>query len=95
MAGKEVLLIAKGRVQGVGYRWFVKDRADKLGIKGYVMNLANGDVEILAQADEDKIKEFMREINAKQDFGPYVEKLVILSEKEAKAPYKGFFIRRE
>jgi len=41
-------MIVKGRVQGVGFRWFVQQRAEKFGVSGYVKNLDNGDVGIEA-----------------------------------------------
>ena len=38
----------RGRVQGVGFRWFVESEAHKLGIAGWVRNASNGAVELLA-----------------------------------------------
>ena len=38
--------IVKGRVQGVGYRYFVIHVAREIGLKGYVKNLMDGDVEV-------------------------------------------------
>jgi len=38
-----------GRVQGVGFRYFVKTQADQLKLKGYAKNLSNGQVEIILQ----------------------------------------------
>ena len=38
-----------GRVQGVGFRYFVIENAVSLGLRGYVRNESNGDVEVLAQ----------------------------------------------
>lgn len=43
---KHYKIVAKGKVQGVGYRNFTKLQADKRGYIGTVRNLENGDVEI-------------------------------------------------
>ncbi len=40
--------IVKGRVQGVGFRWFVEREANQLGLKGWVRNNLDGSVEVLA-----------------------------------------------
>lgn len=48
---KKVKINVRGRVQGVGFRFFTYQQAQKLGLVGYVRNLDNGDVEIIAQGD--------------------------------------------
>jgi acylphosphatase len=40
--------VVTGRVQGVGFRWFVENEASKLGIAGWVRNREDGCVEVLA-----------------------------------------------
>jgi len=50
--------IFKGRVQGVGFRFFTTKNAKDLNIVGSVKNLANGDVEIFAKGEENKIDHF-------------------------------------
>ena len=50
-----VKLIVTGRVQGVGFRWHAQRAADKLGVRGYVRNLPNSDVEIVAQGSDEQV----------------------------------------
>ncbi len=47
--------IVRGRVQGVGFRWFVEREAHILGLTGWVRNNADGSVEVLAQGTHDQL----------------------------------------
>ena len=47
--------LVRGRVQGVGFRWFVEREAHLLGIAGWVRNNHDGSVEILAQGTRDQL----------------------------------------
>ncbi len=40
--------VISGRVQGVGFRWFVEREAAQIGVTGWVRNRENGDVEVMA-----------------------------------------------
>jgi acylphosphatase len=44
-----------GRVQGVGFRYFVQDHAAVEGVHGYVRNLPDGRVEALVEGDEESV----------------------------------------
>lgn len=52
MANKQVHIFYSGRVQGVGFRFTAEDIALGLGVVGWVKNLSDGRVEILAEGDE-------------------------------------------
>ena len=45
---KQIEAIVSGKVQGVSFRMHAQRKAQQLGVKGYVKNLSNGDVEIVA-----------------------------------------------
>jgi acylphosphatase len=49
----------RGRVQGVGFRWFVRQRAQSLALAGWVKNLGSGGVEIVASGTEPAIDELL------------------------------------
>ena len=44
-------IFVQGRVQGVGFRWWVRSRALELGLVGFARNLPDGRVEVLAQGE--------------------------------------------
>lgn len=56
---KTVRLIIKGKVQGVFYRATAKDVADLTGVKGWVRNLPDNNVEITATASEETLQKFI------------------------------------
>jgi acylphosphatase len=57
-----VCILISGLVQGVGYRYFVLRAARRLGIVGYVKNLYDGDVEIMAEGESGPLNELIEEI---------------------------------
>ena len=50
--------VIAGRVQGVGFRWFTYDAAAREGLHGWVRNLADGSVEVVAEGDQASIDGF-------------------------------------
>jgi acylphosphatase len=49
--------LVRGRVQGVGFRWFVHREASELELKGWVRNTEGGDVEVVAAGDPEGLIE--------------------------------------
>ena len=60
---KQIKIKVSGRVQGVGFRFFTYQQAQKFGLFGYVKNLDNGDVEILVQGDSLQVTNFTQWLN--------------------------------
>ena len=60
---KRAHIIVSGVVQGVSFRRFTEDNALKLGLKGYVKNLPNGDVEALVEGHESSINQLIKKLN--------------------------------
>jgi acylphosphatase len=59
MGLKQVQLSVRGRVQGVFFRASTQREAKRLGLTGWVKNRPDGSVEILAEGDEDGLKELI------------------------------------
>ncbi len=53
---REIHLLIRGRVQGVGFRWFVRERARRLGLAGWVRNRSDGTVELAAWGSDDALE---------------------------------------
>ncbi len=57
---KRLHAIVFGLVQGVGYRYFVWTRAQQFGLSGFVKNLEDGSVEIVAEGEQKELEEFLQ-----------------------------------
>jgi acylphosphatase len=55
--------VVKGRVQGVGFRWFVHREAAELGLRGWVRNTDSGNVELVASGNETQLAELKQALN--------------------------------
>ncbi len=87
MAARHVIFI--GRVQGVGFRFTAHRMAQRYQITGYVRNLPDGTVEMLAQGPAQDIDDCIQDI--KENFGNYLRETRIL-EIPTDPKYKDFRI---
>lgn len=85
-------LRVRGRVQGVGFRYFVLRRAEELGVEGWVRNRTDGTVEALVWADEATMNVFVGAVRQGPRWG-LVERLDVTVEPDGGEAPAGFAIR--
>ncbi len=76
--------LIQGRVQGVGFRWFVQREAGELDLRGWVRNTEDGDVEVVAAGDAGNLDELRASLR-RGPRGARVDRIVehTLAESEA------------
>lgn len=89
---KRFVATARGRVRGVGYREHVYNETFERNISGYVKNLDNGEVEIVAEGSEEDLRDFINEINIIRR--PIAVKSFAIRWEEATGEYADFEIIR-
>lgn len=67
---KQIHVYYVGRVQGVGFRYTAEDLAREMGVSGWVKNLRDGRVELVVEAEEDALKNFLHRIE--EVFSSYI-----------------------
>ena len=83
--------LVSGRVQGVGFRYFAHDAARREGLTGYVTNLADGRVEVMAEGESGAVERFERALRQ----GPSRSRVehVVVDELDPHQGHQGFSIR--
>lgn len=81
-------LYVSGRVQGVGFRYFARQRASICHVSGYARNLDNGMVEMEVQGEETDVERYLRMI---RDGNTWIVVETIWSEEMEPIPESGFY----
>jgi acylphosphatase len=84
-------IVVHGRVQGVGYRFFVISLAKRFSIKGWVKNMPDGTVKVVAEANKNDLEIFVDELK-KGPSSAYIEKVNIIKS-DALENFKNFEVR--
>ena len=79
--------VVSGRVQGVGFRYFVQSAARELGISGYARNLDDGTVEVLACGSLERVQDLLGHLQR----GPRLAEVRGVEHREAPVPQSGSF----
>ncbi len=85
-----VHFLIQGRVQGVGFRWFVQRQAGELGLRGWVRNTDDGDVEVVAAGDAEDLAE-LRACLRRGPRGSRVDRIIEHTLQESEAASLGPF----
>jgi acylphosphatase len=85
---KQAHVFVSGFVQGVGFRHFVRSKARKLHLNGWVKNLPDGRVEAVFQGPDEKVNAILKECNK----GPFLSEVerVVVDWEEAKEIFTDF-----
>jgi acylphosphatase len=83
--------VVKGRVQGVGFRWYAERAARELGVRGWVRNLSDGTVETVAEGEDGAVAAFL----ARLELGPRGSRVdAVVVEEAAESGFSRFDITR-
>jgi acylphosphatase len=85
-----VHFLIRGRVQGVGFRWFVHREAAEMGLRGWVRNTDAGEVEVVAAGDSEAIEDLRAELR-RGSRGSRVDAVIEHELEEAEAELLGAF----
>ncbi len=83
--------LVKGRVQGVGFRWFVHREASAIGLRGWVRNTDDGHVEVVAAGEPEDLAELkaaLRKGSRGSRVDAVVEHELVESEAEGLGPFE-------
>jgi acylphosphatase len=75
-----VHLLVVGRVQGVGFRWYVREVARRRDLAGWVQNRPDGSVEVAAEGDEEAVEALVEAVRSGPPGATVTEALQLATE---------------
>lgn len=78
-ATDRAVVVVRGVVQGVGFRWFVQRTASGLGLQGWVRNQPDGSVELAAEGPADALESLLGAVRDGPD-GAWVSEVIVRRE---------------
>ncbi|BDA80535.1 acylphosphatase [Leptospira kobayashii] len=89
---KRARIVVRGTVQGVGFRYYIMQKAQEMRLKGYTQNLPNGEVEAVVEGD----KLFIEDLYRAMQRGPTKAKVTdhAIDWADAKNQFRTFSIKR-
>ncbi|MEW6040282.1 MAG: acylphosphatase [Elusimicrobiota bacterium] len=86
-------LIISGDVQGIGYRYFARNEAHRLGLTGWTRNNTDGTVECEVEGEKENIEKFIQILRSKHPWARVDSVKITWIETKSNGKYSDFFIK--
>jgi acylphosphatase len=90
VVGVRVTVFVAGRVQGVGFRWWTREQAEELGLRGSATNLDDGRVRIVAEGTKEACEALLTRLRSRS--APGRVQSVAEEWSDARADLRGFSV---
>lgn len=84
---RRVRVVVVGRVQGVGFRWFVRQEARRLGVAGWVRNRTDGSVELETAGEDAAVERLLQHVRVGPDAADVTDVLISDTQVAGSVPY--------
>ncbi|MHB1223693.1 MAG: acylphosphatase [Gemmatimonadaceae bacterium] len=84
---RRVRVVVVGRVQGVGFRWFVRQEARRLGVAGWVRNRADGAVELETAGEDTAVERLLQHVRVGPEAADVTDVLISDAQLAGSVPY--------
>lgn len=84
---RRVRAVIVGRVQGVGFRWFVRQEARRLGVAGWVRNRTDGSVELETAGEDAAVERLLQHVRVGPDAADVTDVVISDAQPSGSVPY--------